>query len=75
MSLFLLCIEILKSSLVTSDGNAHHIASAVEGKPVIRVFKVIIETSPIKSEDRVPLMPIIPVSEFTAMLRRYKEFL
>jgi hypothetical protein len=61
--------------VVTSDGNAYHIASAVEGKPVIRVLKVIIETSPIKSEDGVPLMPIIPVSEFTAMLRRYKEFL
>lgn len=61
--------------VVTTDGNAHHIASAVEGKPVIRVLKVIIENSPIKNEDGVPLMPIIPVSEFIAMLRRYKEFL
>lgn len=61
--------------VVTTDGNAHHIASAVEGKPVIRVLKKIIETSPITSEDGVPLMPIMPVSEFTAMLQRYKEFL
>lgn len=61
--------------VVTTDGNAHHIASAVDGKPVIRVLKEIIENSPIKDEDGVPLMPIMPVSEFTAMLRRYKEFL
>jgi hypothetical protein len=32
--------------VVTTDGNAHHIASAVEGKPVIRVLKEILETSP-----------------------------
>ncbi|QFS48282.1 hypothetical protein GXM_05774 [Nostoc sphaeroides CCNUC1] len=38
-------------------------------------MKEILETSPIKNEDGVPLMPIMPVSKFTAMLRRYKEFL
>lgn len=61
--------------VITTDGNAHHIASAVEGKPVIRVLKEILETSPIKNEDEVPLMPVMPVSKFIAMLRRYKEFL
>lgn len=61
--------------VVTTDGKAHHVASAAQGKPVIRVLKVIIEASPIKNEDGVPLMPVMPVSEFIAMLRRYKEFL
>lgn len=61
--------------VVTVDGNAYHIASVVGSEPVIKVLKVIIEASPIKNENGVPLMPIMPVSEFMVMLRRYKEFL
>lgn len=61
--------------IVTTDGNAYHVASASEGKPVIRVLKVILEASPITNKDGVPLMPIMPVAEFMVMLRRYKEFL